>query len=707
MKIDLHCHTKAVKKGDGVGRNVTPELFHDKIANADVKIVAITNHNYFDLDQYNTLRDEVKEFCQVWPGVEIDVQGKTKWHMIIVANPENAELFNTRVAHMFDGKNIDKCTLSMEEVYTSINDCDVIFIPHYHKDPGIKEEDRKRLIDLIGDESRIFLELSNHRSLGVYTNYGYRSIVGSDVRDWNTYDQCTFAELKLPVENFSQFCLLAKRDETIVETLLNKKQSLNLMGRPHDSVSIEIKLYQDVNVLFGPKGTGKTELIKSLHSGMASMGLSCVSYIAQERGDEFKRLTSTVGVERDINKVGANLCEEDFRIITNWKDTNVTPFENYLNWYQTRENSANKQRMKITEAASLPFVKTEKYTQHKNDKDTAERIVSDVGKLNVSEYLCDEDQEVLLRLIKQLVESILSARKTDLIDEYSIKLTNTTISKIKEHADRSTDTVSKPSSTGLSEYVENRMNLLGAVNHILETLLLPEYNEKEYVGELEEKGKIFINNRYRFLCGASYTKEFDSSIGINRLKEIVSALKCIRENIFADDMASKIDELNQKLQAFDITSIRPFLGISRFICDENGKEYTASNGEQGILLLQRALQKEADAYFLDEPELGMGGSYIDANIRPLIVNLAKQRKYVIVATHNANIAVRTLPYTSIFRTHENGKYLTYIGNPFNDMLVNIADEHDVRSWAEECLHTLEGGNEAFYERRDIYESKNN
>ena len=119
------------------------------------------------------------------------------------------------------------------------------------------------------------------------------------------------------------------------------------------------------------------------------------------------------------------------------------------------------------------------------------------------------------------------------------------------------------------------------------------------------------------------------------------------------------------------------------------------------------MQRDADAYFIDEPELGMGGSYIDANIRPLIVNLAKQRKYVVVATHNANIAVRTLPYTSIFRTHENGKYLTYIGNPFNDTLVNTEDSNDLRSWAEESLHTLEGGHEAFYERKDIYESKNN
>ena len=103
----------------------------------------------------------------------------------------------------------------------------------------------------------------------------------------------------------------------------------------------------------------------------------------------------------------------------------------------------------------------------------------------------------------------------------------------------------------------------------------------------------------------------------------------------------------------------------------------------------------------------MGGSFIDANIRPLIIALAKQRKYVVVATHNANIAVRTLPYTSIFRTHENGKYYTYIGNPFNDVLVNTEDKNDVRSWTEESMHTLEGGNIAFYERRDIYESKNN
>ena len=236
MKIDLHCHTKAMKKGDGAARSVTPELFREKVANADVKIVAITNHNHFDLEQYNTLHDIVKDFCQVWPGVEIDVQGKTKWHLIVVSNPDNAALFAAKVKGLFIGKDLNKCALTMEEIYATLNSCDVIYIPHYHKNRGIKEEDRKRLSELVGDDARIFLELSNHRSLGVYTNYGYRSLIGSDVKDWKTYERCEFAELKLPVESFSQFCLLAKRDETIVETLLNKKQSLTLVGKPHESV---------------------------------------------------------------------------------------------------------------------------------------------------------------------------------------------------------------------------------------------------------------------------------------------------------------------------------------------------------------------------------------------------------------------------------------------------------------------------------------
>ena len=147
-----------------------------------------------------------------------------------------------------------------------------------------------------------------------------------------------------------------------------------------------------------------------------------------------------------------------------------------------------------------------------------------------------------------------------------------------------------------------------------------------------------------------------------------------------------------------------FIGVSKEIALENGEIYKPSNGERGILLMQRLLDSESDVYILDEPELGMGNSYITSNILPKLTDLAKRRKTVIIATHNANIAVGTLPYISILRTHENGAYKTYIGNPFYDELKNIEDESDTKNWTQESMHTLEGGKSAFYDRKDIYES---
>ena len=156
-----------------------------------------------------------------------------------------------------------------------------------------------------------------------------------------------------------------------------------------------------------------------------------------------------------------------------------------------------------------------------------------------------------------------------------------------------------------------------------------------------------------------------------------------------------------------VSTIESFIGLSKSIVDCHGMTYEPSNGEKGILLLQQVIKGEADAYFFDEPELGMGNSYIDATIRPQISDLARRHKIVIVATHNANLAVRTLPYMSIFRKYENGDYFTYTGNPFRNELVNIDDDKDLLNWTVESMHTLEGGKEAFYERKDIYESGSN
>ncbi len=706
MKIDLHCHTKQIKSGDGPGRNVTPSIFREKISNASIKIVAITNHNAFDYAQYIELQNAVKDICAVWPGVEIDIVGKSgkKFHLIVVANPDHVVEFSKKVEDMYRGKNLETCNFQLQEVYDNLNFCDVIYIPHYHKTPSISEEDREELLRIVGEPSRVFVELQDHRSLGVFANHDYNVLIGSDVKDWSKYEECTFSDLRLPVENFFQFCLLAKRDKVVVNTLLNKKKTYELIASPHEKVFFPLTVYADINILFGQKGTGKSNILASLYEGMTDKGLPCVKYVGSTRDADFSSLTKTKDMSPNLSKLNVDSCEEELRKLSEWSDFVATQFSRYIDWYKTKDNNTNKSRMRITESARLGYVKSSDVRQHAEDYKSIKKINELIKKIDIEKYL-SEDGKTFFQLYGRLFTTIHDALEADVIEEKACELTDYTIEEIKAIADKNSDTVSKPSSTGFAQFAMQRLELRKALEKICACLNAPEFNEREYLGDLEGKGKLYINKRYRMLCDKSKTAEFREKITI--LREMKGDLIKISAEVFTENVSSSLTAFVDKLDEMKITSIDAFLGVSKQIILDSGEEYKPSNGEQGILLLQRALSKDADAYFLDEPELGMGNSYIDTNIRPLISNLAKRHKVVVVATHNANIAVRTLPYMSVFRVHENGQYSTYAGNPFNDCLVNIENESDVKSWTEESLHTLEGGPEAFYERKNIYESKNN
>ena len=106
MKIDIHTHTKKIKTGDAETRNVTPSRFNEIIRNTDVKILAITNHNHFDKTQYEEIDELVKDVCQIWPGIELDIlQDGQKAHLLVVANYEKTnsinKIFNLHINNNF------------------------------------------------------------------------------------------------------------------------------------------------------------------------------------------------------------------------------------------------------------------------------------------------------------------------------------------------------------------------------------------------------------------------------------------------------------------------------------------------------------------------------------------------------------------------------------------------------------------------------
>lgn len=711
--VDFHCHTKATKKNESVLRTVTPELFSEMLDRAGVEIAAITNHNEFDLSQFQSLVLATQDFAQIWPGAELDIERNGEhWHMLVICDPDRVEDFDSILSSLVNGLKADEVLLDFETVWDAFLPLDALFISHVHKDPAISEKQIQEILSLAGDQRwRLFFEPTSLLSVGIMSNHGFNMIIGSDIQDWNEYPEkyckekrCT---LRLDIDGFKQFCLLAQRNEVVVDTLLNSKALTPMLVSPHKDVSFTLPIYQDINVIFGQKGTGKTEIIKSLCEEYNQLGIQSSTYLGGQKISDFDSLLSTAAMKRDPELFGRSNCEAEIESIRNWIDETPTPIEKYKLWVTTKGNSTKKSRFKLSECQELPEVSTGGYERAKQDFQIVNQFETEYGTRAIGSYLADEDEKELAILLTKLMDSVSAKRKALFIDIESTLMTNEALTQIKNLIDKKSDTVSKPGKCGLFSYIAKRITLLSLVEEVLDNLSEKTLDIPEYLGRLEDKGTLLLVSRWSYLSKASSAKEFASSgAKISDLRKWKKSLENIREKVFSEELPEAIEEFANITQETGINSLDKFIGTSKFIQIKGSKDqYSPSDGEKGILLLERKLNADAEVFLLDEPENGMSNLYIDSIVRPILEDLARSRKTVIIATHNANIAVRTLPYQSVYREHVKGsEYRTYIGNPFSNRLVNLDAQADDISWAQCSMRTLEGGSDAFYSRMTIYEA---
>lgn len=184
-------------------------------------------------------------------------------------------------------------------------------------------------------------------------------------------------------------------------------------------------------------------------------------------------------------------------------------------------------------------------------------------------------------------------------------------------------------------------------------------------------------------------------------KQFVNRVRKIWQQAYADDLFQHISELNNIEDVEKTKSVYELLLAKRYFALHD-LPYTPSSGEASMVMLHKELETDKDVYILDEPERSLGNEYINDVIVPLIKQRARAGKKIFISTHDANIAVRTLPYNSVYRCHERKGYSTYIGNPFSNNLVNTGNPTDQLNWKKISMKTLEGGEEAFGERGKIY-----
>ena len=378
MKIDFHCHTKAVKSGEKATRNISAKDFKETVKSAGVKMIAITNHNTFDRVQFDQFKDEIKDDFILLPGIELDVIGLNKkvGHVVLVYDNTDLDNFDSKIHTVLGSSKPNNFTISLDDIISFINDINCIVLAHYYKPDALDINSINYLKEKINDNYRFFYEPSNYRTLGILINHNFRALKGTDITDWSEYGKQDFANIKLEIDSYKQLLKFLKKDETVIESLLNKqtKYSVNIAFKKDDKEIID--LYDNVNVLFGTKGTGKTVSLEKVEQYFKSNSKKISFYTPNDNKDKLDKKLNVSDEEKKLVNYGKENYAEEFSFINDWEEADVTQFIDYINYVKYKDKNENKKRMKIIEVSSVLTHNAAALANAKKDFNSIDNIIS-------------------------------------------------------------------------------------------------------------------------------------------------------------------------------------------------------------------------------------------------------------------------------------------------------------------------------------------
>lgn len=368
-KWDLHVHTRAskVKSGNneyfGAGYSFTPEeckLFSDTITNAGIKLVAITDHNHFDANQFLLIKEQfINNNGNALPGIELKVfyylnsqtkeveypltddtssfQESKPLHCVIIFNDDLAKesLFYINIQQLFEtlynnsdciyiGKVIEACLQ---------NNYEFILIPHFVKHNDLEKAIKDKNSDspilknmemktkwivggffsgLDGNVSKIkqskirainYLRENYEFSLPIIMtsdNHNFRNYT-NDVSEYKALP--TFAGLKLCFSDYSQRIRYQKEDiakQDVISKMILKSNAEEKI------LSCEIDLSPYLNCIIGGRSSGKSLLLALLGK---AVGERTNNHIDQNQRNEYNKFIERYN--KYINKTDVILLRAD------------------------------------------------------------------------------------------------------------------------------------------------------------------------------------------------------------------------------------------------------------------------------------------------------------------------------------------------------------------------------------------------------------
>lgn len=662
-KIDLHTHTVSTVSDYAFDFDISKVIeYVDKLK---IDALAITNHNVFDMKQYNEIRNSLK--IPVFPGIEIDLEGG---HLLLITDIDEFEISN------FDEKckkvseiiktNTDTLTLAqLHNIFPELNK--YILIPHYDKSPAIKQETIIALKPHItsGEVASIpkFKRLLKEED-------GLIPVLFSDVRfktdlkDFPT--RHTFVDLKEISFAGIKSCLT---DKTKIS--LTKESGNDFFQVTDDGLELSTGL----NIILGERSSGKTITLNKIASSSGNAKYIRQFSLLQNDEETFNKTNdSRLSIIHNnyLNEFKSSI-EDVVQIDVKQNHLNIEEYIDSLKKFATesekkdlysKSNLFNEDDFTINDLNNLDKVIDSVITLIDNNE------YQDI----ITKYITNEN------LIKLLFELILKASISKVENEQK-KWLNTIISDIQRELRIKTT----------SSFVENIDFYKIALDEIKREKFIDLVSElkKERQINKEELGKFSIITTAHQIESASDLQK------IGREKKVYSTAFNKYNNPY--EYLLKLQEIGIE----DASLYKFFIRIESVTLNKDG--FKVSGGERSEFNLIHEI-KDATKYdilLIDEPESSFDNLFLKKEINTLIKDISAIMP-VVVVTHNSTVGASIKPnYIAITQKSIIDKdfvYRVFTGYP-SDKELTCLDGSSIKNY-DTILNCLEAGIDAYTERKN-------
>jgi len=663
-KIDLHIHTISTVSDYDFDFDLSK--LKEYVNKLEIDCIAITNHNTFDFNQFNIIKDNLE--IVVFPGIEIDLE---KGHLLLISDNTDLSEINDfakkceRVKKLITSKDDHISLEQFKEIFPVLDK--YLLIPHYHKKPVIKSEIIEKIDTLISagevssykkfktcvkdDESLVPVIFSDSRYFAEMKNF-------STQQTWVDLEEITLSGIKS--------CLTDKQ-----KVFLTKEEGNEFFQATAEGLMLSTGL----NVILGERSTGKTVTLNKIHSTHENIKYIKQFSLLQNDAQKFEELLS-----RRHSTVSENYLKDFKKVVDSVKDIdlqqNKIDIDNYL-------------------SSLLKFASdNEKADAYSNTKLFSENHFGTKDLLGLKKLInatktLKENTEYKTIINRHIETASLEALEIDLMKEYieieeanlKKEWVNNIITKVKDELRFRTSSAVPSDIDFYRILIENEK--IKKFNSIVNNIKIErEIDRKEIRGfKIVAKTKRFSNaSHLKKVCH----RQISLANAFSKYHKPYSYLIALK-----------------KAEIEDTELFKYFIDIDYKTLNKLG--FPVSGGERSEFNLLHEINDalKHNMLLIDEPESSFDNIFLKNEVNALLRDISKSIP-VIIVTHNSTVGASIKPHfvACTKREIENGEivYKTFSGFPSDKQLVSVTGEN-IDNF-EIMLNCLEAGQDEYERRRN-------